>query len=97
METRAERVGDILGRLFESMSWGRRVFEGRALTLWSDVVGKAVGQHSRPLRIENGKIVVEVKDAIWKQEILLLSPEIIQKMNERLGEEVVKDIVLVVH
>jgi predicted nucleic acid-binding Zn ribbon protein len=93
---RTEAIGDILGRLFERKGWGKRVFEGRALSVWGDVVGKSVKAHSRPVRVKDGKMIVAVDDSVWKQEISFLSEEIIWRINERMGREVVREIVLVV-
>lgn len=70
--------------------------EGRALGLWKGVVGESLGKHTHPLRVKDGRIVIAVEDPIWKQEVGLLSREIIRKLNEGMGREVIRDIVLVV-
>jgi predicted nucleic acid-binding Zn ribbon protein len=93
----AESVGKILSHLLTDVSWGRRVAEARVLTLWEDVVGETLGKHTRPLRVREGRMVVAVEDPIWKQEIALLRGEIIRNLNRRMGRDVVRDIVLVVH
>ena len=96
MERGTESVGRILERLFERAGWGRKVFEGRALLIWGDIVGDAVAAHARALSVRDGMLFVEVDDAVWKQEIRLLQDNIIKRMNERLGDAVVRDMDLVV-
>ena len=96
MSRQTEKVSDILERVFTRARWGKRVSEGRALFLWNDVVGDSLRSHTRPVRIENGNMTVAVDDSLWKQEVGLLQGEIIQKLNARMGGEVVRDIRLVV-
>jgi predicted nucleic acid-binding Zn ribbon protein len=92
----AESVGQILETLSRNRRWGRRVFEGKALLVWEDVVGESLREHTRPVRVDGGRLVVAVEDSVWKQEISLLQGEIIEKLNDRIGSEVIRDIVLVV-
>ena len=96
MKRAAESVGDILGRLSRNRRWGKRVFESKALMIWEDVVGESLRAHTRPVRVKEGRMVVAVEDSVWKQEISLLQGEIIEKLNDRIGSEVIRDIVLVV-
>lgn len=96
MPRQAESVGDVLSRLLQDLGWGRRVFETRALGLWKGVVGEPLATHTTPLSVKGGKIVVAVKDPVWKQEIHLLRAEIIRKLNEKMESEVISDIVLVI-
>ncbi|MCK4546922.1 MAG: DUF721 domain-containing protein [Candidatus Eisenbacteria sp.] len=96
MTNTAESVGQVLERLFENRAWGRRIFEGKALAAWNDVVGGSLKTHTNPVRIKNGRMVVAVEDSIWKQEVSLLRGEIIRKLNDRIGREAIQDIILVV-
>ena len=92
----AEKLGDILERLSRRAKWGRRLSEGKALLMWKDVVGGSLRAHTRPVRIDNGEMTIAVDDSLWKQEVGLLQGEIIRKLNDRMGREVVRDIRLVV-
>ncbi len=91
-----EKLGDILERLSRREGWGKRLSEGKALLMWKDVVGESVRAHTRPVRIDNGKMTIAVDDSLWKQEVGLLQGEIIRKLNDRMGKKVVRDIRLVV-
>ena len=96
MSRGTERVSDILDRLSRRARWGRKLTEAKALLVWKDVVGGSLRAHARPVRIENGELTIAVEDSLWKQEVCLLQGEIIRKLNDRMGDEVVRDIRLVV-
>ena len=91
-----EKVGDILERLSSRARWGKKLSEGKALLIWKDVVGGSLRAHTKPIRIDNGEMTIAVADSLWKQEVDLLQGEIIRKLNERMGSEVVRDIRLIV-
>jgi predicted nucleic acid-binding Zn ribbon protein len=76
------------------MGIGTRLAERRTLLLWDEVVGPEIAQAARPDRINRGSLHVRVKTATWRHALLFHREEIRHKLNERLGEELVKQIVL---
>lgn len=61
---------------------------------WPEVVGPVVASRAQPLRIINGTLVVTVSSGPWMQELSFLKGVMREKLNERLGGEVVREIVL---
>jgi len=62
--------------------------------LWPEVVGPAIAPRAQPLKIVNGTLTVSVSSGPWMQELNFLKGMIREKLNDRLGEEIVKEIVL---
>ena len=59
---------------------------------WEDVVGPTIAQNTRPEAIKGKLLLVNVSSAPWMQQLQFLKPELIEKLNEALGKEVVGDI-----
>ena len=59
---------------------------------WKDVVGPAIAENTRPEVIKRKLLVVHVSSAPWMQQLQFLKPELIEKLNETIGKEVVGDI-----
>ena len=59
---------------------------------WKDVVGAAIAENTRPEAIKGKLLLVNVSSAPWMQQLQFLKPELIEKLNETLGKEVVGDI-----
>ena len=59
---------------------------------WKDVVGPLIAQNTRPGAIKEKFLLVNVSSAPWMQQLQFLKPELIKKLNETLGKEVVGDI-----
>jgi predicted nucleic acid-binding Zn ribbon protein len=71
-----------------------RLREADIWRLWPEVVGQTVAARATPVRIIKGTLTVAVSSGPWKQELTFLRRMMIEKLNERLGGEVVKEIVL---
>ncbi len=59
---------------------------------WKDVVGPAIAENAWPEAIKGKSLLVNVSSAPWMQQLQFLKPELIEKLNESLGKEVLGDI-----
>jgi predicted nucleic acid-binding Zn ribbon protein len=59
----------------------------RVQTCWEAVVGAAVAAAARPLAERDGVLTVECEAAVWAQELDLMAPELLSRLNAALGEE----------
>jgi predicted nucleic acid-binding Zn ribbon protein len=58
--------------------------------VWLKAVGSGVATHARPDAIKGGKLTVIVDSSAWMNQLSMLSPRIIEQVNEALGREEVK-------
>lgn len=58
-----------------------------ALRAWSEIVGPAIAQVARPLRIDKETLWIAVKSQAWAQELNFQKTVILQRLNERIGYE----------
>lgn len=68
------------------------IAQNNALNVWSEVVGKSVANHTEPERVEHGVVIVRVSSATWRQELYLKKKEIVEKINNKIGKNVIRDI-----
>ncbi|NVN92364.1 MAG: DUF721 domain-containing protein [Desulfuromonadales bacterium] len=73
---------------------GERLREIDVWRFWSEVVGPVVASRAQPVRIINGTLTVAVSSGPWMQELSFLKGMMKDKLNARLGSELVKDIIL---
>lgn len=83
-------VQESLGQL----GLAERLRDAEIWRVWDEVVGAVVAARARPLRIINGTLTVAVSSAPWMQELRFMTGMMKEKLNRRLGAEVVRDIVL---
>lgn len=73
----------------------KKLIESQALDEWETIVGTRISRISKPLKISDGKLFIEVSNTSWRSELVLMKPQIKQKINERIGKRVLKDIIFV--
>lgn len=87
-------LGDIAREELPSLGLADRLREADIWRLWPDVVGEAVAARAVPVRIIRGKLTIAVSSGPWKQELNFLKAMMMEKLNDRLGCQVVKEIIL---
>lgn len=86
-------LGDLLQGM-AGMGLGGRLREIEIWRIWPEVVGPVVACRAQPLRIINGTLTVAVSGGPWMQELSFLKGMMKERLNDRLGGEVVREIVL---
>jgi predicted nucleic acid-binding Zn ribbon protein len=87
-------LGDIARQGFSALGLEERLREADIWRLWPEVVGPVVAARAIPLRIIKGTLTVAVSSGPWMQELRFLTTMMRDKLNERLGGDVVREIVL---
>jgi len=87
-----QSVGEALGQLTKSLGIEKAVNEYAVVASWAQIVGERIASVSTAQRIENGVLFVTVTTAPWRTELAMQRHQIMRKINEEAGAEIVKDI-----
>jgi hypothetical protein len=90
----AAAAGDLLRELPALRGLEPKLREYRAWLIWDQVVGPQIAARARPIRVRDAVLEVRVDQPVWMQQLQLLKPKILARLNERLGEGVLRDIFL---
>ena len=58
----------------------------RVQAAWAEVVGPAIAAEAQPVSERAGTIVVTCRSAPWASELELLAPDLLEKLNDALGD-----------
>ena len=64
-------------------------------TFWNDEVGAGIARRAQPARFRNGILFVTVATHSWMQELQFMKDDIRERLNTRLGANLVHDIFFV--
>jgi len=81
-------VEEVLDRCRLGDSYRRQ----RALVLWQEVVGERLAGLTRAARFARGTLWVEVRSPAAAQELGYVKEECLRRLNERLGEDAVREV-----
>jgi len=87
------QIKDILGKIIDGNAEMPRVsWEFKISNAWGKVNQANVAENASPEKLTGGILYVNAKNSAWAQQISIMKPEIILKLNAFLGESVIKDI-----
>ena len=67
----------------------------RVWTFWAEEVGEAIASRAEPAGFRAGVLSVRVSSASWTQELQFMKDTLRERLNARLGEELIRDIYFV--
>jgi hypothetical protein len=90
----AAHAGDLVDKLLKGLGLNERLQQYRALIIWEEVVGPQIAARTRPIRIREGVLEINVDQPTWRQQLQLMKPKILAQLNAELGKATIKDLYL---
>ena len=59
---------------------------------WAEAVGEAIAAQATPVCERAGTVTVACRSAVWAQELTLLAPDLVLRLNEALGVQRVTEL-----
>lgn len=88
------RLADALGQILNRPAWKKGLQEAAIRHQWEEIVGPDFAEHSRPVKLNGGRLEVECDHDVWRAQLHYLKPEILKKIAEIRGEGAVREIYL---
>ncbi len=64
------------------------------IKVWEDVMGKVIAKHTTDISFKKKVLTVKLDSAPLRQELHYMQTEIVQKLNENMGKEIVSELKL---
>jgi len=64
----------------------------QVFNIWGEIVGERLAEHSKPVRISEHKLYVEVDDPLWLAQVKYMKIDIIEKIDRRIKKGTFKDL-----
>ena len=88
------RAGELVAHLLKGLGLEERLNQYKALVIWKDVVGPQIAARTRPVRIRNDILEINVDQPAWMQQLQLMKPKILFQLNHQLDKATIKDLYL---
>lgn len=86
----AEAINDFI----REMNLGEKLSETGVINSWEETVGKAISSHTTKIYIKDHVLYVHLNSSVVRNELLMLREALREKLNQKAGAEIIKDIVL---
>lgn len=96
MDAPAE-LGRILQHLQKTTSLGMQLDRAQIWEKWPEIVGDPLWFHGKPVKFRRKKLYIEVDSSVWLHNYAYVKPDIIHRINDLAGYELVVDLHLALH
>lgn len=85
-------LGQIIKQVLQKRKMWRQYQQYLIIEQWDRLVGKEIAAVTSARRIDREVLWVKVSDSTWAYHLTLLKPQLIKKLNQSAGENLVRDI-----
>ena len=89
----ARHVGEAIAAAIEQLGIGKKLQRYELFERWKEIVGQHIAEVTKPDRMDGTTLFVKVARSTWRNELVFLKKDLIVKINETIGEQVVSDII----
>jgi predicted nucleic acid-binding Zn ribbon protein len=88
---------EVLPQILKKLGLWDTLREKQVIFNWKEIVGPDFPSQIKPLDLENQTLYLKVPSFEWKKELEYLKEELIEKINQKIGTQVVKKIKIFVY
>jgi predicted nucleic acid-binding Zn ribbon protein len=85
-----QRASRVLGKL--KLPAATMSVEKLACAAWPCAVGKTIAAHTHASRMVRTRLIVEVEDQVWRNQLFTLRHQILRRVDEHIGPGLVEDV-----
>lgn len=86
-------ISSVLAGLVKNYGFENRLLEHNLRLGWKGIVGKTIAAHAIPFRIQYRRLYLWVDSSAWLDQLTLLKPDLLMKINAFLKNQFFKDII----
>ncbi len=87
-------LGDALRKFLDNSRLKGSIQALQIEEVWEQIMGKTIARYTDKIQIHSSTLYINTSVAPLRQELLYQKENIIQRVNEALGERVIKDVVI---
>jgi len=89
-----EHIKKIIDAIRNEQKLKKGLLKARIVKLWKELWGEHINSYTQSVYFENGKLTVYLTSSTLREEINRNKIKIIKKMNEELGKDIIKSLIL---
>ncbi len=92
--TTPQPIGAFIEELFRSPNIAAKIAEGSLPNTWREVVGEAIAEQTRQVRLVKGTLYVHVQSGVVRQELMMQRHALIMALNAKAGIDLIKNLIV---
>lgn len=92
--SKVRKIRDVLQEFLRENKLDVKLRERGIIDSWEELMGKTIFRATKQIYIKDGKLFVVISSSVIRNELYMLKSEIVKKLNERAGEDIITELVL---
>ncbi|AFC25402.1 DUF721 domain-containing protein [Saprospira grandis] len=89
-----DNFGNVLGKMLQVYGLSDKMREFQIRNYWEQQMGPMIAEHTQSIFVKRRKLFVRMRSAPLRQELLYGKAKLLELLNRHLGEEYLKDVVI---
>lgn len=91
--TNAQPLKEVLKEYVDSLKMNRKLTEVGLINSWERMVPPAIARATKEIFIKDEKLFLKISSSVMRNELMLIKAGLMDRLNEKSGTNVIKDIV----
>lgn len=92
--SKTQNIGEVIKTYLQQSGLDRRLKEVEIINSWEDLVGTMISRRTKKIELKNGKMIIYLQSSVVKNELMMLRETLKNTLNEKVGEEIIREIIL---
>jgi len=92
--SKTQNIGEVIQSYLQELGLNQKIKEVELMNDWEQIVGPMISKRTKKIEIKSGKLILHIQSSVVKNELMMLRETLRNTLNERAGEEIIKEIIL---
>ena len=88
------KINEVLKEFLQENRLDIKFKERELIESWEELVGRTINRATKDIYIRDRKLFVVLSSSVVRNELFMLKDEIVRKLNERIGEQIITELIL---
>lgn len=93
-DNKTQKIDELVEAVLKQMGLYQKFKEREVCNVWPEVVGQMIASRTKSVSVSDGRLLVVFTSAVVRNEILMVKDGLVKALNDRLGEQIIKDIII---
>ena len=93
-KNKIQSLRDLLHEYVKDMRIDKKLREVDVVNAWKEILGPVFNRYTRNIYFKNGTLFIEMNSSVARNELRMMNDQVIRTLNDEVGMEIVKKIVV---
>jgi len=89
-----DKLIDAIGKYVNQEKIKPKFHQAAINEVWAELMGELVAKYTSSIKVQNNKLILNITSGPLKQELAYNKEKLIALVNEKMGDEYIKDIII---